>query len=153
MNSERTVKQLSAVQLLKALHLNKAALMSLKLTKTQFSSVFLRLSAGCLFHMTQCGHFVFLVKLVRLVNMLSSSSFAADILNITLCFFGNCCPSSYFSPPSELHTLWQTEERAALSSGKMHDIWHRRHDYWLLAGIVTYPSPRCKGRGAQHLEK
>uniref|UniRef100_A0A8C5D456 Chromodomain-helicase-DNA-binding protein 5-like n=1 Tax=Gouania willdenowi TaxID=441366 RepID=A0A8C5D456_GOUWI len=35
----------------------------------------------------------------------------------------------------ELHTLWQTEERAALSSGKMHDIWHRRHDYWLLAGI------------------
>uniref|UniRef100_A0A671X5U6 Uncharacterized protein n=1 Tax=Sparus aurata TaxID=8175 RepID=A0A671X5U6_SPAAU len=40
--------------------------------------------------------------------------------------------------PSELHTLWQTEERAALSSGKMHDIWHRRHDYWLLAGIVTH---------------
>uniref|UniRef100_A0A8C5D7M2 Chromodomain-helicase-DNA-binding protein 5-like n=1 Tax=Gouania willdenowi TaxID=441366 RepID=A0A8C5D7M2_GOUWI len=38
----------------------------------------------------------------------------------------------------ELHTLWQTEERAALSSGKMHDIWHRRHDYWLLAGIVTH---------------
>ncbi|MEQ2170943.1 choline dehydrogenase 5 [Goodea atripinnis] len=21
----------------------------------------------------------------------------------------------------------------------MHDIWHRRHDYWLLAGIVTIP--------------
>lgn len=21
----------------------------------------------------------------------------------------------------------------------MNDIWHRRHDYWLLAGIVTYP--------------
>uniref|UniRef100_A0A8C4ICQ8 DNA helicase n=1 Tax=Dicentrarchus labrax TaxID=13489 RepID=A0A8C4ICQ8_DICLA len=40
--------------------------------------------------------------------------------------------------PPELHTLWQTEERAALSSGKMHDIWHRRHDYWLLAGIVTH---------------
>ncbi|XP_061833610.1 chromodomain-helicase-DNA-binding protein 5 isoform X1 [Nerophis lumbriciformis] len=39
---------------------------------------------------------------------------------------------------TELHTLWQTEERAALSSGKMHDIWHRRHDYWLLAGIVTH---------------
>ncbi|CAG5978292.1 unnamed protein product [Menidia menidia] len=37
---------------------------------------------------------------------------------------------------TELHTLWQTEERAALSSGKMHDIWHRRHDYWLLAGIL-----------------
>uniref|UniRef100_A0A8D3BLW6 DNA helicase n=1 Tax=Scophthalmus maximus TaxID=52904 RepID=A0A8D3BLW6_SCOMX len=39
---------------------------------------------------------------------------------------------------TELHTLWQTEERAAMSSGKMHDIWHRRHDYWLLAGIVTH---------------
>lgn len=39
----------------------------------------------------------------------------------------------------ELHTLWQNEERAAVSSGKIYDIWHRRHDYWLLAGIVTYP--------------
>ncbi|XP_023811077.1 chromodomain-helicase-DNA-binding protein 5 isoform X2 [Oryzias latipes] len=39
---------------------------------------------------------------------------------------------------TELHTLWQTEERAATSSPKMHDIWHRRHDYWLLAGIVTH---------------
>lgn len=26
-----------------------------------------------------------------------------------------------------------------MSSGKIYDIWHRRHDYWLLAGIVTYP--------------
>ena len=42
----------------------------------------------------------------------------------------------------ELHTLWQNEERAAVSSGKIYDIWHRRHDYWLLAGIVTYPWPR-----------
>uniref|UniRef100_A0A674PIT9 Uncharacterized protein n=1 Tax=Takifugu rubripes TaxID=31033 RepID=A0A674PIT9_TAKRU len=47
------------------------------------------------------------------------------------------CSGCAFSP-SELHTLWQTEERAALSSGKMNDIWHRRHDYWLLAGIVTH---------------
>ncbi|XP_018083448.2 chromodomain-helicase-DNA-binding protein 5 isoform X3 [Xenopus laevis] len=39
---------------------------------------------------------------------------------------------------TELHTLWQNEERAAISSGKMYDIWHRRHDYWLLAGIVTH---------------
>ncbi|XP_059924216.1 chromodomain-helicase-DNA-binding protein 5 [Gadus macrocephalus] len=39
---------------------------------------------------------------------------------------------------TELHTLWQTEERAALTSGKIYDIWHRRHDYWLLAGIVTH---------------
>ncbi|KAM7323866.1 hypothetical protein ACRRTK_016171 [Alexandromys fortis] len=40
---------------------------------------------------------------------------------------------------TELHTLWQNEERAAVSSGKIYEIWHRRHDYWLLAGIVTYP--------------
>lgn len=46
----------------------------------------------------------------------------------------------------ELHTLWQNEERAAVSSGKIYDIWHRRHDYWLLAGIVTYPWPRQRGR-------
>ncbi|KAL4667722.1 hypothetical protein H8959_006411 [Pygathrix nigripes] len=39
---------------------------------------------------------------------------------------------------TELHTLWQNEERAAVSSGKIYDIWHRRHDYWLLAGIVTH---------------
>lgn len=49
---------------------------------------------------------------------------------------------SFLSPwllSSELHTLWQNEERAAVSSGKIYEIWHRRHDYWLLAGIVTYP--------------
>ncbi|XP_025025275.1 chromodomain-helicase-DNA-binding protein 5 [Python bivittatus] len=39
---------------------------------------------------------------------------------------------------TELHTLWQNEEKAAVSSGKVYDIWHRRHDYWLLAGIVTH---------------
>uniref|UniRef100_A0A3Q1BY56 DNA helicase n=1 Tax=Amphiprion ocellaris TaxID=80972 RepID=A0A3Q1BY56_AMPOC len=38
----------------------------------------------------------------------------------------------------ELHTLWQNEERAAISSGKMNEIWHRRHDFWLLAGIVIH---------------
>uniref|UniRef100_A0A5F8GL37 Chromodomain helicase DNA binding protein 3 n=1 Tax=Monodelphis domestica TaxID=13616 RepID=A0A5F8GL37_MONDO len=38
----------------------------------------------------------------------------------------------------ELHTLWQNEERAAISSGKLNEIWHRRHDYWLLAGIVLH---------------
>uniref|UniRef100_A0AAR2M665 DNA helicase n=1 Tax=Pygocentrus nattereri TaxID=42514 RepID=A0AAR2M665_PYGNA len=43
---------------------------------------------------------------------------------------------------AELHTLWQNEERAAISSGKMNEIWHRRHDFWLLAGIVQYP---CHG--------
>ncbi|KAM9717177.1 chromodomain-helicase-DNA-binding protein 3 isoform 2-T2 [Menidia menidia] len=39
---------------------------------------------------------------------------------------------------TELHTLWQNEERAAISSGKMNEIWHRRHDFWLLAGIVIH---------------
>uniref|UniRef100_A0AAX7V0H2 DNA helicase n=1 Tax=Astatotilapia calliptera TaxID=8154 RepID=A0AAX7V0H2_ASTCA len=58
-----------------------------------------------------------------------------DIWDITLYF---CKNPVFIFTPSELHTLWQTEERAALSSGKMHDIWHRRHDYWLLAGIVTH---------------
>ncbi|XP_062372210.1 chromodomain-helicase-DNA-binding protein 3 isoform X1 [Sardina pilchardus] len=39
---------------------------------------------------------------------------------------------------TELHTLWQNEERAAIQSGKMNEIWHRRHDFWLLAGIVLH---------------
>ena len=34
---------------------------------------------------------------------------------------------------TELHTLWQNEEKAA-TPGREYDIWHRRHDYWLLAG-------------------
>lgn len=33
-----------------------------------------------------------------------------------------------------------------MSSGKIYDIWHRRHDYWLLAGIVTYPWPTPAGQ-------
>lgn len=33
-----------------------------------------------------------------------------------------------------------------MSSGKIYDIWHRRHDYWLLAGIVTYPLTWQSGR-------
>uniref|UniRef100_UPI00358E9CBD chromodomain-helicase-DNA-binding protein 3-like isoform X2 n=1 Tax=Myxine glutinosa TaxID=7769 RepID=UPI00358E9CBD len=40
---------------------------------------------------------------------------------------------------TELHTLWQNEERAATTSKKIFEIWHRRHDFWLLAGIVMYP--------------
>lgn len=39
---------------------------------------------------------------------------------------------------TELHTLWSNEQRA-LSRGREHEVWHRRHDYWLLAGIITYP--------------
>merc|ERR1712203_615470 len=38
---------------------------------------------------------------------------------------------------TELHTLWQNEERAAVP-GREYEIWHRRHDYWLLAGIVCH---------------
>ena len=38
---------------------------------------------------------------------------------------------------TELHTLWANEQRA-LQTGLEHMVWHRRHDYWLLTGIVTY---------------
>jgi len=38
---------------------------------------------------------------------------------------------------TELHTLWQNEEKAAVP-GREYEIWHRRHDYWLLAGIVSH---------------
>ncbi|CAJ0577901.1 unnamed protein product, partial [Mesorhabditis spiculigera] len=38
---------------------------------------------------------------------------------------------------TELHTLWLNEEKAAVP-GNEYEIWHRRHDYWLLAGIVTH---------------
>ena len=38
---------------------------------------------------------------------------------------------------TELHSLWLNEQRA-LAPNHEQDIWHRRHDYWLLAGIVTH---------------
>jgi chromodomain-helicase-DNA-binding protein 4 len=38
---------------------------------------------------------------------------------------------------TELHTLWVNEEKAA-SPGREYEIWHRRHDYWLLAGILVH---------------
>uniref|UniRef100_A0A7E5A0P2 DNA helicase n=1 Tax=Panagrellus redivivus TaxID=6233 RepID=A0A7E5A0P2_PANRE len=38
---------------------------------------------------------------------------------------------------TELHTLWLNEERAAVPN-KETEIWHRRHDYWLLAGIACH---------------
>uniref|UniRef100_A0A3Q2CC07 Chromodomain helicase DNA binding protein 4a n=1 Tax=Cyprinodon variegatus TaxID=28743 RepID=A0A3Q2CC07_CYPVA len=40
--------------------------------------------------------------------------------------------------PPELHSLWQNEERAATVTKKTNEIWHRRHDYWLLAGIIQH---------------
>jgi len=36
---------------------------------------------------------------------------------------------------TELHTLWLNEENVAVP-GKEYEIWNRRHDYWLLCGIV-----------------
>ena len=45
----------------------------------------------------------------------------------------------FFVSLSELHSLWQNEERAATVTKKTNEIWHRRHDYWLLAGIIQYP--------------
>lgn len=38
---------------------------------------------------------------------------------------------------TELHTLWQNEEKAAVP-GREYEIWHRRHDYWLLGGVVNH---------------
>jgi hypothetical protein len=38
---------------------------------------------------------------------------------------------------TELHSLWLNEQRA-LTLNHEHEIWHRRHDYWLLAGVVTH---------------
>lgn len=38
---------------------------------------------------------------------------------------------------TELHTLWLNEEKVAVPS-RIYNIWHRRHDYWLLAGTVTH---------------
>ncbi|XP_038047464.1 chromodomain-helicase-DNA-binding protein 4-like isoform X2 [Patiria miniata] len=40
---------------------------------------------------------------------------------------------------TELHTLWLNEERAAKSVGeRANEIWHRKHDFWLLSGIVKH---------------
>jgi len=38
---------------------------------------------------------------------------------------------------TELHTLWQNEEKAAVP-GREYEIWHRRHDFWLLGGVVNH---------------
>ena len=49
------------------------------------------------------------------------------------------CHLTFLSSSPELHSLWQNEERAATVTKKTFEIWHRRHDYWLLAGIIQYP--------------
>ena len=38
---------------------------------------------------------------------------------------------------TELQTLWLNEQRA-VQSGHEYDTWHRRHDYWLLSGVITH---------------
>lgn len=38
---------------------------------------------------------------------------------------------------TELHSLWANEEKAAVPNREL-EVWHRRHDYWLLAGIIKH---------------
>jgi len=44
---------------------------------------------------------------------------------------------------TELHVLWFFEDQE-LKPGKELEIWHRRHDYWLLAGIVKHGYARWR---------
>jgi len=39
---------------------------------------------------------------------------------------------------TELHALWQLEEKQ-IEKGKEYETWFRLHDFWLLAGVITYP--------------
>jgi len=39
---------------------------------------------------------------------------------------------------TELHALWQMEEKQ-MEKGKEYETWFRLHDFWLLAGVITYP--------------
>jgi len=39
---------------------------------------------------------------------------------------------------TELHSLWQMEEKQK-EIGKEYETWFRLHDFWLLAGVITYP--------------
>ncbi|KAF1751258.1 hypothetical protein GCK72_017812 [Caenorhabditis remanei] len=45
----------------------------------------------------------------------------------------NICDGGF----TELHSLWTNEEKVA-RNGKEYEIWYRRHDYWLLAGVVVH---------------
>ena len=44
---------------------------------------------------------------------------------------------------TELQTLWFFEEQE-LKPGKEAEVWHRRHDYWLLAALVKHGYERWK---------
>ncbi|KAL3318138.1 choline dehydrogenase 3 [Cichlidogyrus casuarinus] len=39
---------------------------------------------------------------------------------------------------TELHTIWQNEQRAIQEQNREAEIWHRKHDYWLLAGVLKH---------------
>ena len=39
---------------------------------------------------------------------------------------------------TDIQNLWNYEENL-LKEGNEFEIWHRRHDFWLLVGIITYP--------------
>ena len=39
---------------------------------------------------------------------------------------------------TELHTIWQNEQRVLNENTEGYEIWHRKHDYWLLAGVVQH---------------
>ncbi|XP_043270703.1 chromodomain-helicase-DNA-binding protein Mi-2 homolog isoform X3 [Venturia canescens] len=62
-----------------------------------------------------------------------SSAEATDVTKPKRKFMFNIADGGF----TELHTLWLNEEKAAVP-GREYEIWHRRHDYWLLAGIVTH---------------
>jgi len=39
---------------------------------------------------------------------------------------------------TEVRSLWQLEEKQ-MEGGREYETWFRLHDFWLLAGIITYP--------------
>uniref|UniRef100_A0A8I5NNB7 Chromodomain-helicase-DNA-binding protein 4 n=1 Tax=Papio anubis TaxID=9555 RepID=A0A8I5NNB7_PAPAN len=62
----------------------------------------------------------------------------SSIFNSHRCLLPAPPPPPSLNSSSELHSLWQNEERAATVTKKTYEIWHRRHDYWLLAGIINH---------------
>ncbi len=47
---------------------------------------------------------------------------------------------------TELHTIWNNEQRALQENPGAFEIWHRKHDYWLLAGVVQHGYGRWQVR-------
>uniref|UniRef100_A0A3B3TPP7 Chromodomain helicase DNA binding protein 4 n=1 Tax=Poecilia latipinna TaxID=48699 RepID=A0A3B3TPP7_9TELE len=77
----------------------------------------------------------------RFMFNIADGGFTGGRTFLPLFFFFCFLPVSLTFLPffPELHSLWQNEERAATVTKKTYEIWHRRHDYWLLAGIIQYP--------------